>query len=92
MAHQSEFPNFRDMPEIPHQWIDVSCRNDFGPSFRVIGNDSACVEVWIGETDPAKRNWPDSPRFAIMLHDQGRTLYLMESDSWNDVLQFLGVK
>jgi len=94
MADQSSytayFPDFApaDMPFIPDEFEDTSCHQDACPTFRLA---RAGLTVQVDYLDPAKREFPDGPRFCIFESDDdgGRIDggFEYESDDWAAIMR-----
>lgn len=97
MTWQTTFPNFpaADMPSIPEGWKDTSWHNDAAPSFEVMtacagdSNFEMC-RVWIAESDPAAREYDESPRFQVS-YEGGESEWFctLETDDWQEVLAYV---
>lgn len=101
---KTEFPEFAesDMPAIPAEWLDSSWHNDACPSFEVMrgGEGDSNYEfarVWIAESDPAQREFPESPRFQVSFENGKRGAQDelngfsigIASDNWQEILAYV---
>lgn len=104
---KNEFPEFpaADMPDIPEQWEDSSWHNDACPSFVVMkggegDSNFKLARVWIAESDPAQREFPESPRFQVSFEDgmRGAQDELngfsigIASDDWQEILNYVQIR
>ena len=85
MSFKEEFPDFdpADMPAIPAGFDDVSWHNDMCPSFL---NERAGLIIFVDYAEPAKREFPECPRFSVATWDNGACETTMDSEEWADVL------
>lgn len=100
---KDEFPQFpaQDMPAIPALgWIDVSWHNDACPSFEVMASGEGdsnyeFARVWIAESDPMEREFPESPRFQVTFENGTENGEFNQchvgiaSDNWQDILAYV---
>ncbi len=96
MTYQTEFPDFRDMPsDIPAAWRDSSWHNDACPSFEFMAagqgdSNYQRAVVWIAESNPAEREFPNSKRFLVSyLEGETECFDAMESDNWDSALAYV---
>ena len=95
MDWKTEFPEFKDsdMPEMPEGWKDISWHNDSCPSFEVWreSNDdcAAFIRVWISESEPSERDFPNQARFMISLENRPEFECLFSSDEWSEILAYV---
>ena len=83
MTYKQAFPDFpaADLPVMPDGWQDVSFRQDACPSFR-----RAPFTLYVNYADPAKREFPESPRYCI-ISDYAPDVTVVESDDWQIVFE-----
>ena len=97
---KTEFPEFAesDMPAIPAEWLDSSWHNDACPSFEVMrgGEGDSNFEfarVWIAESDPAQREFPESPRFQVSFENGECDFHIgIASDNWQEILAYVATR
>lgn len=78
-----EFQDFPvdDLPVIPHDWKDMSWHNDCCPCFETDDGFFIFIDYVLME----KREWSDSGRFSLNLHDECHAY----TDHWSTLLQEL---
>ena len=93
MSYREEFPDFHPntMPPIPDVWEDVSWSNDACPCFSTETSRGGHFLVFVDYEDPQLRENPDLKRFSVhSTNSDGEVNFtLMDTDSWDSVLQFL---
>ena len=96
MTYQTEFPDFRDMPsDIPAEWSDTSWRNDACPSFVFMsaGHGDSNYQravVWIAESNPTEREFPNSKRFLVSYYEgESDCVDVLVSDDWPEVRRYI---
>jgi len=85
----AQFPDFdlATLPAIPAGFEDVSWHNDACPSFL---NESAGLILFVNYLEPENREFPDCPRFIVMVWDLGTNdETVVESDDFAAVLPAL---
>lgn len=85
MSYREEFPDFDyEIPALvadaPDAWEDTSWHNDVCPSFTC-----DVFVLWCDYADPAKREFPASPRYHMQC--EGETMLL--TNEWEDVRAFI---
>ncbi|MBB5986004.1 hypothetical protein [Sphingobium lignivorans] len=89
MTYATEFPDYdaSSLPAIPAHWQDASWHNDPCPFWLI----SQSMGVFIDYVDPAQKEFPDTPRFAVIRMVEGQhstdALPLLETDDWAQVLE-----
>ena len=88
MPLMTEFPDFDvlTLPAIPVEWRDTSWRNETCPCFTI--EDTGMV-VYVDYLDPAMREFPEGPRFAV-IHPTPDGMFiknLYDGDDWSAVLE-----
>lgn len=82
-----DFPD-ADMPTLPEGWADTSYHNDMGPSFE---HEAAGWRLWVQWSDPAQREFEDTPRFSLCPTDDRAWEFTHTAfDTWEQVTEFLG--
>ena len=88
------FPAFDQstLPAIPSGWMDCSWSGDICPSFIAAG-DFTCqgpfAHVFVDFANPAARDIPESPRFAVVFVNgtSQEASGEIQSDDWAAILQ-----
>src|SRR6185312_9235327 len=70
------------LPAIPAAFADSSWHNDACPSF---SNESMGLQIFVDHAAPAKREYPDAPRFSI--HSEAGVDF--STDDWDAALAFI---
>ena len=87
--YKTEFPDFpdADMPAIPKGFVDSSWHNDTCPS---IESDTAQLRIWIDYTELGNREFGNiGHRFTVLRKDDDSGDAVLETDDWNEVLEYI---
>lgn len=94
MSWQQEFPTYTNMPPIPKGWSDQSWGADTCPCFEVRKGDAGLYMVWVDFEHEHQREHKGLKRFSVgtWTGNAGEGDVLLETDSWDEVLKFMGEK
>jgi hypothetical protein len=80
------------MPSIPAGFVDVSWHNDMCPAFE---SAALGLTVWIDHSDPQRREFPESHRFAVYegTSETGQAdSPVLTADDWSEVVAFIAAR
>jgi hypothetical protein len=86
MLYLREFPDFasEQILAIPAAFEDVSWHNDACPSFHC---EAMALTIWIDYASPSNREFPDSPRFALVdSADPDSPVDVYAGDDWQSLI------